>query len=93
MLAVGRQCHKKVKNPSSISNWLKKEPEIRAKAMTKEAKKKTAHTGKQSKYHFTEGVLQKWIVGKRNKRIVITKRMLLAKLCTTKCLWVAPVYF
>ena len=40
---------------------------------------KTFHPGKRSQYHETEGRLQRWIIRKRNKRIPLTKRMVIRK--------------
>ena len=40
---------------------------------------KTFHPGKRSQYHETEGRLRRWIIRKRNKRIPLTKHMVIRK--------------
>eukprot|EP00667_Euglena_gracilis_P015293 EG_transcript_15903 len=65
--------------PGSVSDWKKRRADIRFKAKGKDRKKKIFHKGKRSKYHYTEGVLQKWIESKRNKRVTVTKQMVIAK--------------
>jgi hypothetical protein len=42
-------------------------------------KKRTLAKGKKSQYHEVEGALKNWIVAKRNKRILLTKRMVVGK--------------
>jgi len=40
---------------------------------------KILHPGKQSQYHAVEGVLRKWLLQRRNRRALVTKRMLIRK--------------
>lgn len=41
----------------------------------------TFHGGKKSAYHDVEGDLRKWVLEKRQKRVLVTKRMVIAKVC------------
>ncbi len=79
----------------SVSRWVKSKDALKALALkgalinfffptllnvlVAGGKKRTLAKGKKSQYHEVEGALKNWIVAKRNKRILLTKRMVVGK--------------
>eukprot|EP00667_Euglena_gracilis_P014979 EG_transcript_15555 len=71
----------RVAEPSMVSKWLANEKRIRALAKKHGERRCTFHGGKKSAYHDVEGDLRKWVLEKRQKRVLVTKRMVIAKAC------------
>ena len=67
-----------VKSPKNIGEWEEQEDELKKLAHMKGGHQKTLHPGKRSRYHETEGILRRWLIRRRNRQILVTKKMMTA---------------
>ena len=58
-----------------LRGWRDNRAHLEKQAKGKGSRKKTLHPGKRTRYHDTELSLREWIVRRRDKRVVVTKRM------------------
>ena len=70
--------HYKVKGGHGVViHWLENKKDIVAAANKHGKRKATLHPGKRSRYHTLEGRLRRWLIRRRRRYHVVTKRMLI----------------
>ena len=68
-----------VPSPKNIGEWEEQEEELKKLAHMKGGHWKTLHAGKSSRYHQTEGTLRRWLLHRRKRQILVTKKMMIKK--------------
>ena len=68
-----------VKSPKIIGEWEDQEEALKKMAHMKGGHRKTLHPGKPSQYHQVEGALRQWLLRRRGRQILVTKKMMIKR--------------
>ena len=68
-----------VPSPKNIGEWEEREEGLKKLAHMNGGHRQTLHAGKPSQYHETEGTLRRWLLHRRKRQILVTKKMMIKK--------------
>ena len=67
-----------ISSPKSLRDWRAIRPQLE-KLASKSSRRKTRHKGKQTRYKNVEVRLRVWITDRRDRKIVVTRRMVMSR--------------